>query len=756
MQGHGPVGPHPEADSRSALPTRDLLRLLLDHMARGPHPRHVDLDVLCEQVLRLDPEHGARIELLAAPLRGPLQALLASVGADGQIGKPQRADLRTVLRRMHCIVENVTSHHPLAPEHLQVHYARVDLAELVLLTTAAFEPLAVARNVAFDVNAPAHLVAEVDAEKIEAVVATLLFNAFKHTPEGGSITCNLEQDVHDGYPLLRVSDGGPTIPPAAAEAMFDRMREGDRGSALRLEGLVLNLGTARDFVALHGGTLAIVQRCTFRALLPSHALAGVEVGKGPAVVTGRIAESAAAVAERELRHEATLATEAPTLRERGVVLIVGSDRSVHRLVAASLDGDYEATSAFDANEGLRRAVAVRPDLIVTDIGVAGAVGEALIAGVRQQADLAHIPILVLTGAADPMLQVRLLEGGAQDVLRKPFLLPELRARVRNLVSTQRALSMLSGATIRREADLVKLAEMITNDQRALRSTLEQLQVARELAENANRIKGNFLRMVTHELKTPITALQLHLRLLERDPSVVLSEKVKQGLGHIERSSLRLLHLVDTVLEWARVESGRCEVFPEEFALPEVLAEVVFELQRYAEQKGVVLIERVRGAPLPLLTNDRRLVRLVVLNLLTRALQVTEHGTVEVELSSTGDEHRVCVRDHGPTIPADDRAEIFEPLGFDRDVRWREGGGSGLGLCVVRDIARALDANLVLEPAEGPGNTITLQLPPLRAERATGTFTRPTVLEEPSETAGTPVTSTRADASDVRFAAPVRP
>jgi signal transduction histidine kinase len=723
--GRGVSGERSVASSVAApWSTQELLRRLLQETTRGTHLRHVDLDSLCEQLHRLDSTRLARVEELTASLHPALEALVAGIDATGHLDKRRRAHLRTLLRRIHCVLDSTTRDHEVAPELLDVRYGEVDLAGLVRTVCAPFAPLAQARSLNYAVHTPPQLSAQVDPAKIEAALTTLLFNAFKQTPERGQVHCSLDVDARDEQVLLCVSDSGPTIPPGASEALFDHWRESDRGSVLRLGGIVLSLGTARDFVALHGGSLVVVQRSTFRVRVPQHAPFGVAVDHAPAE-RGSLAEAAAAVAASELSHEADLGSAKVERNGRAFVLIVGSNRSIHRVIAASLDAEYDLAYAFDGVEGLRRAVELRPDLIVVDVGAPGVTDARMIQAIRARADLQRVAILVLLGAGDPMQQVELLEGGAQDVLRKPLLLPELRARVRNLVSTQRALAVLNAATAHHESDLVKLAAQVARDQQELRTALDGLRIARELAENASRIKSNFLRMVSHELKTPITALQLHLKLIERESGLDVNPRIREGMDHVARASTRLLHLVDTVLEWARVESGRCEVALETFQLGQVVSEVAHDLRGYAVQKGVDLCCTVRGAPMADVTTDPRLVRLILVNLVTRAIQVTERGSVEIESLHAEGKALVRVHDRGPLIRADERAEIFEPLGSDRDLRWREGGGSGLGMSVVRDIARALDADIQLHVVAGRGNTFSLELPDLVPEqRETGIFARP--------------------------------
>src|SRR5262249_16715201 len=104
--------------------------------------------------------------------------------------------------------------------------------------------------------------------------------------------------------------------------------------------------------------------------------------------------------------------------------------------------------------------------------------------------------------------------------------------------------------------------------------------------------------------------------------------------------------------------------------------------------------------------DRRLVRLIVLHLLERAIQVTNEGVVQVSVQFRKNTYRISVRDRGLTVSPEERLQLFEPT----RSRWRSGAGFGLGLYVVRDIARALGGDIMLEAADGDGNVLTLELP----------------------------------------------
>ena len=262
-----------------------------------------------------------------------------------------------------------------------------------------------------------------------------------------------------------------------------------------------------------------------------------------------------------------------------------------------------------------------------------------------------------------------------------------------------------------ETELAKLAAEAMSRQQQLQRTLAELERARRAAETASRVKSNLLRMMSHELKTPITAMQLNVRVLEEDPDVQASPRLRDGLERIARSSRRLTHLVDTALYWARAESGRSRVAIAPFDLSLVACDVERELAPYAAQKGIEL--EVDAPALAPLSSDRRLARLLCYILLERAIQVTERGSVSLHLSCDHGYHRVAVSDSASPIDREEEQTLFDPLPLG-DLHQRSGHGSGLGLYVVRDLVRTLGGEVTLS-ARGVGNLFTMMLPSSPAE-----------------------------------------
>ncbi len=245
--------------------------------------------------------------------------------------------------------------------------------------------------------------------------------------------------------------------------------------------------------------------------------------------------------------------------------------------------------------------------------------------------------------------------------------------------------------------------------RELMTAIDSARIAREQAEHASQMKMSFLRMVSHELCTPLTSLKLNLDRLLREGSS--SARQRESLGRMKESSDRLLALIEGLLEYARIESGRLSVEVEECDLGEITRELVDDLEREASAKQISL-SLIDHASVPQLRTDRRLVRLVLVNLVGNAIKFTQRGGVEIELAFSDDEHRIVVRDTGPGIPLEARELIFEPFEQMEPIWNKHTRGLGLGLSIVRDTVGALGGRIELASRIDKGSTFTVILPSL--------------------------------------------
>lgn len=681
---------------------------------------------LSARVDALDESARAEFGRGTVDLQPTVHALLESAANSQRLEAREVRDLTTLSRRLAATIDNVGGHpgnDRLNGDALRMDYAKVDFANALRRAGDRFAELALQRGIHYEVSVPDELFAEVDLRKVELAIGNALFNAFKYVPEGGVVRCIASVDDLLEDVVVSIEDNGPSVPTAQLDSIFDRTREADRSVAIRIGSVRLSLGLSRDVISLHGGTLDTVPtrdgHALFDVRLPMRAPRAATVrdhAPAPAEWLGDVATLAA----NELRAEAELGARPVATDGRPLVLVIEDSRALNRVVVNSLEPAYATASAFDGATGIELALALRPDLVIVDLALPKIDGEVVIRTLRGQEGF-DCKILAVTGSRNDPQILRLLEAGVEDFLAKPFLLAELRARASRLLSAKKTHDVLSEAIGQRDTDLIALANEVAETHHNLERAYVDLEAARERAERMSEMKSNFLRIMSHELKTPVTAMRLQLSVLANDTGVEHTPVLDRGLERIARSTSRLLHLVDTVLEWARVEDGRCRPEVEPFDLVDLVEDVAAEVDIHARVRQLEL--RVESpTPRPaLLGNDRRLVRLVVINLLEHAIWVSDDATIDIRVLATETGLQVRVRDAAPVMTPEQRAEVFDPLKQTRDFHRRSGAGSGLGVYVVRDIARAIGGDIRWQDGGGSGNVFVFDVPALpvrpEAERA---------------------------------------
>ena len=393
---------------------------------------------------------------------------------------------------------------------------------------------------------------------------------------------------------------------------------------------------------------------------------------------------------------------------RALVLVVDDEPVVNQLVCASLSGEYEVASAFDGKEGLEKALELKPDCIISDLLMPEMTGEELLAELRTRDEFASVPIILLTGRGDDQIRAQLLRTGAQDFLAKPFSPLELRARVTNWVSAKRAREVLQSALDSQGQDLEALAREVIVSQQDLQQALKTVRKARDEAEQASRLKSDFLALVSHEFRTPLTALQLQLKvLLSLDEE--LGPRQQAVLTRMSGSLTRLRTLIESVLQYACIESGSLSVDFQVIDVGALCVEVLDELEPHAAQKGIDLRSEIPRER-PELATDPQLLRLVLVNLVSNALKFTDDGYVELRLEIGESHYRLTISDTGPGIAAEDIGRIFQPFEQLAGTKRKHLPGVGLGLALVQDMVVLLGGRVELDSVPDSGSAFTVVLP----------------------------------------------
>ena len=234
--------------------------------------------------------------------------------------------------------------------------------------------------------------------------------------------------------------------------------------------------------------------------------------------------------------------------------------------------------------------------------------------------------------------------------------------------------------------------------------------ARNEAETANRVKSEFLALLSHEFRTPLQAVFGYTELLQREIHGPLNDHQRRYVERIQQSQQHLLGVINTILDFASLEAGQLiQVDLRPVRVDQLLRSMESLVGPLLESKGVCFEYSYSGAPL-VAEADATTVQQIILNLLSNAIKFTERGKrVTLECCLEPDTVAVHVRDTGIGIPDDKLEVIFEPF-----IRIRSKGnlatGTGLGLSISRRLAAAMAGSLSVKSEPGKGSTFTLRLP----------------------------------------------
>jgi signal transduction histidine kinase len=321
---------------------------------------------------------------------------------------------------------------------------------------------------------------------------------------------------------------------------------------------------------------------------------------------------------------------------------------------------WQVEMVADGAAALRAARERPPDLVLTDVMMPGLDGFQLLAALRDGESTSHVPVIMLSARAGEEARVQGLDAGADDYLVKPFSALELVARVRTHLELAR-----------------------------LRTT----------AERANRAKDEFLAMLSHELRNPLSPILTALELMRLRAGPGNNFEREQAV--IERQVMHLARLVDDLLDVSRITRGKIELDLRPVELSVVVAKAVELASPLFDQRRHEL--KLSVPPLGLTTHgDERRLAQVVANLLTNAAKYTDPGGL-VELAAWREDSEVVlsVRDNGIGIESELLPRVFELFAQGGRTLDRAQGGLGLGLAIVQNLV-TLHGGSVCAKSEGVG------------------------------------------------------
>ncbi len=404
-------------------------------------------------------------------------------------------------------------------------------------------------------------------------------------------------------------------------------------------------------------------------------------------------------------------TTVRALRTSSRILLAEPDPTTRKLVEDVLRPHFDVQVVSDGPAALVLARREDPKLIVVDAKD----GLTLLREIRIDEQIRTVPVILLSNQASEDAVIAGLLAGADDYLVKPVSARELLARIR---------ARLMMAELRGQARLRYEGEMVRERQ------------ARIVAEEANRLKDEFIATLSHELRTPLSAIVGWSAVLREeraeDPAMV-----QKALEVIDRSARAQVQIIEDILDMSRVITGKMTIHPAPNDLAAIVREAVDSVQQAAVAKGIEIMMTVEGPTFVICDAGR--MRQVASNLLCNAVRYTEEhgGRIDVDVRSVQGCMEVTVADNGKGIDPSFLPHVWERFRQADGSTSRSKCGLGLGLAIVRHIVE-MHGGTVEAASDGPGCGATFKvripiaLPMPSSERASTPPESDTILSNPAK------------------------
>ena len=254
-----------------------------------------------------------------------------------------------------------------------------------------------------------------------------------------------------------------------------------------------------------------------------------------------------------------------------------------------------------------------------------------------------------------------------------------------------------------------LRDAYTGLERKVAERTEALTIANGKLADASQQKSRFLANVNHELRTPLSSIIGYGRLLRRGMDGLMPQLQRENLDDLLRNAERLLSLIDSLLDFAKIEAGKMDVHIEPVRIDELVQGAAMTVEPMMNQDCVRLVQEIPADITPLYTDPEKL-RQIILNLLGNAVKFTDGGEIRISACQENGHLKLAVADTGIGIDKADVERIFEE--FDRGRLTSAGSyrGTGLGLAIVKRLVELLGGSIVVESEVGRGSTFTVTLP----------------------------------------------
>ncbi len=419
-----------------------------------------------------------------------------------------------------------------------------------------------------------------DKEKMIKILSNILSNAFKFTPQDGKITVSITEssssrastprEVSNGFVKIKIKDTGIGIPKEEIPKLFDRFYQVDSSFTKEYEGTGIGLALTKELAELHHGNISVEselgQWTEFTISLPlgkGH-LKGDEVStKDKQDEPEMLIEEKKYLFSKNINEDLIENSELSYLKDdKTIILIVEDNYDMREYIKESLDSSYIIEEAVNGEQGLRKAVKVIPDLIISDMMMPKMDGNEMTKILKNDEKTCHIPVIILTARSGQENKLEGLQTGADDYLTKPFDIKELQIRIKNIISIRKKLQEKFGRIENKSSQKIE-------DDKVEFSTIDQKFISKLMDIIEKHISEEDFNIIDFCSELAMSRTQLHRKLKAltgKSASIYIrSVKLSKAKKMIEEQKGNISEIAYSVGFASPAYFTKC--FKEEFGYP---------------------------------------------------------------------------------------------------------------------------------------------------------------------------------------------
>lgn len=379
------------------------------------------------------------------------------------------------------------------------------------------------------------------------------------------------------------------------------------------------------------------------------------------------------------------------------VLIVDDDEMDINIIEGALNDKYVILSATTTEKALTVIKNTKIDLILLDVMMPFMNGFEFCKMIKESKDFKDIVVIFITVKGNVESIVKGFQSGAVDYITKPFEILELNARVKNHIDLQRA------------KDYMKQQNIIL--EKMVKERTKELEAEKEIAENANRAKSEFISNINHELRTPLNGILGLTDMLKMD----LEGKYYQGvLSDILACGNTLLGLITSLIDFSSIKSKSIIEKEQNFDLVAAIEEVVERYVNILNKKSLYMNIRNHVDDRPMCLWSKSKFQMVIFNIVSNAVKFTEQGGIDIDIYLKEEENKnfiiIEISDTGIGIDKEYIGKMYQEFVQGEYYLTKKYGGLGLGLSMTKEIIDNVKGKIKIESEKENGTKVTLQIP----------------------------------------------